>query len=137
MNEVDYKMYIISTRTAIEKADPFIVSSILFASRTVLYLPCLLRWTYLKRTSCQKLYSLAHASSFVTLVTTKHLQSSAVNGSMVMRYDSFLFPPAVDDIYQPDRVKEAIEVFDADDPAHPAVAYLRNKVKDCYVGGKV
>ena len=43
----------------------------------------------------------------------------------------------MDDVYQPDRVKEAIQVFGADDPAHPAVAYLRNKVKDYYVGGKV
>ncbi|KAI0785666.1 ATP-sulfurylase [Abortiporus biennis] len=43
----------------------------------------------------------------------------------------------VEDVYQPDRVKEAIEVFGADDPAHPSVAYLRNKVKDYYVGGKI
>ena len=43
----------------------------------------------------------------------------------------------VDDIYRPDQVKEAIEVFGADDPAHPSVAYLRNKVKEYYVGGKV
>ncbi|OJT10438.1 Sulfate adenylyltransferase [Trametes pubescens] len=43
----------------------------------------------------------------------------------------------VEDVYRPDQVKEAIEVFGADDPAHPAVAYLRNKVKEYYVGGKV
>jgi sulfate adenylyltransferase len=43
----------------------------------------------------------------------------------------------VEDVYTPDRVKEAIEVFGADDPAHPSVAYLRNRVKDFYVGGKV
>ena len=43
----------------------------------------------------------------------------------------------VDDVYRPDQVKEAIQVFGADDPAHPAVAYLRNKVKEYYVGGKV
>jgi sulfate adenylyltransferase len=40
-------------------------------------------------------------------------------------------------VYTPDRVKEAIQVFGADDPAHPSVAYLRNRVKDFYVGGKV
>lgn len=28
-------------------------------------------------------------------------------------------------------------MFGADDPAHPSVAYLRRKVKDLYVGGKV
>lgn len=44
---------------------------------------------------------------------------------------------AVEDIYQPDLVKEAVEVFGADDPAHPSVAYLRSRVKELYVGGKV
>ena len=34
-------------------------------------------------------------------------------------------------------MKEAIQVFGADDAAHPAVAYLRNNVKDYYIGGKV
>jgi sulfate adenylyltransferase len=50
---------------------------------------------------------------------------------------AFLTYFIVEDVYTPDRVKEAIEVFGADDPAHPSVAYLRNKVKDFYVGGKV
>ena len=49
----------------------------------------------------------------------------------------YLTRSAVEDVYTPDRVKEAIEVFGADDPAHPSVAYLRNRVKDFYVGGKV
>ena len=40
-------------------------------------------------------------------------------------------------MYRPDRVKEAIQVFGADDPAHPAVAYLHNHVKDFYIGGKI
>ncbi|TFK44399.1 hypothetical protein BDQ12DRAFT_620462 [Crucibulum laeve] len=43
----------------------------------------------------------------------------------------------VEDIYTPDRVKEAINVFGADDPAHPSVTYLRHRVKDHYIGGKV
>ncbi|KAG5638882.1 Sulfate adenylyltransferase [Sphagnurus paluster] len=43
----------------------------------------------------------------------------------------------VEDIYTPDLVKEAINVFGADDPAHPSVSYLRNRVQDLYVGGKV
>ena len=43
----------------------------------------------------------------------------------------------VDDIYKPDRVKEAVKVFGADDPAHPSVAYLRKRVKEFYVGGSV
>jgi len=46
-----------------------------------------------------------------------------------------LYP--VEDVYKPDLVKEAIEVFGADDPAHPSVAYLRSRVQDFYIGGKV
>ncbi|KAI0089914.1 ATP-sulfurylase [Irpex rosettiformis] len=53
------------------------------------------------------------------------------------RDDQALAIITIDDIYQPDKVKEAEQVFGADDPAHPAVAYLRNKVKDFYVGGKL
>lgn len=43
----------------------------------------------------------------------------------------------VEDVYKPDKVDEAIKVFGADDPAHPAVAYLRSSVKDYYIGGNV
>ncbi|KAJ7091170.1 hypothetical protein C8R44DRAFT_817238 [Mycena epipterygia] len=43
----------------------------------------------------------------------------------------------VEDVYKPDQVKEAVQVFGADDPAHPAVAYLRNRIHAFYVGGKV
>ena len=43
----------------------------------------------------------------------------------------------VEDVYVPDQVKEAVSVFGADDPAHPAVAYLRNRVKELYVGGSL
>ncbi|KAF8322025.1 sulfate adenylyltransferase [Clavulina sp. PMI_390] len=53
------------------------------------------------------------------------------------RDDSALAILTVEDVYKPDLVKEAVEVFGADDPAHPAVAYLRNNVNPLYVGGKV
>jgi len=43
----------------------------------------------------------------------------------------------VEDIYKPDQAKEAVQVFGADDPAHPSVAYLRNRVKEYYIGGSV
>lgn len=43
----------------------------------------------------------------------------------------------MEDIYTPDRVKEAEQVFGADDPTHPSVAYLRNWVQDFYIGGTV
>ncbi|KAF1913546.1 sulfate adenylyltransferase [Ampelomyces quisqualis] len=45
----------------------------------------------------------------------------------------------VDDVYQPDKLKEAREVFgDGEvDEAHPAIKYLVHTAKDLYVGGKV
>ncbi|KAG8882704.1 Sulfate adenylyltransferase [Tulasnella sp. 331] len=53
------------------------------------------------------------------------------------RNDDALAIISVEDIYKFDKVKEANLAFGADDPAHPAVAYLRNHVKDLYIGGKV
>ncbi|KIJ67962.1 hypothetical protein HYDPIDRAFT_83883 [Hydnomerulius pinastri MD-312] len=53
------------------------------------------------------------------------------------RDDEALAILSVEDVYTYDRVKEAIQVFGADDPAHPSVAYLRNRVQEYYVGGKV
>jgi sulfate adenylyltransferase len=44
----------------------------------------------------------------------------------------------VDDVYQPDKEKEAREVFDKDgDVAHPAIKYLYETVNEYYVGGKL
>ncbi|KAK8202262.1 Sulfate adenylyltransferase [Zalaria obscura] len=43
----------------------------------------------------------------------------------------------VDDVYQPDKVKEAKEVFGDDDMAHPAVKYLHTISGSHYVGGKI
>ena len=42
----------------------------------------------------------------------------------------------VDDVYEPDKKKEAQEVFGGD-PEHPAVKYLFEKTQDFYVGGKL
>lgn len=42
----------------------------------------------------------------------------------------------VDDIYKPDKAKEAKEVFGGDEE-HPAIKYLFNKAEEFYVGGKV
>jgi sulfate adenylyltransferase len=53
------------------------------------------------------------------------------------RDDEALAIITVQDVYSYDRVREAIQVFGADDPAHPSVTYLRNRVKEYYVGGKV
>lgn len=43
----------------------------------------------------------------------------------------------VEDIYKPNKAEEAEKVMGADDLAHPAVAYLHNRTKEFYVGGKV
>ncbi|EAS35100.1 sulfate adenylyltransferase [Coccidioides immitis RS] len=42
----------------------------------------------------------------------------------------------IDDIYQPDKQKEAKEVFGGD-PEHPAVKYLYDQTNEYYIGGKV
>ncbi|KAF2109750.1 sulfate adenylyltransferase [Lophiotrema nucula] len=42
----------------------------------------------------------------------------------------------VDDVYQPDKQKEAKEVFGGDEE-HPAIKYLFNTANEYYVGGKI
>ncbi|EAL92915.1 Sulfate adenylyltransferase [Aspergillus fumigatus] len=42
----------------------------------------------------------------------------------------------IDDIYRPDKAKEAKLVFGGDEE-HPAIKYLYNKVQEFYVGGKI
>ncbi|QUC19867.1 uncharacterized protein UV8b_04108 [Ustilaginoidea virens] len=43
----------------------------------------------------------------------------------------------VEDVYRPDKVKEAKEVFGSDDDSHPGVKHLFNVAKEFYVGGKL
>ncbi|KAK0194364.1 hypothetical protein F5146DRAFT_433549 [Armillaria mellea] len=66
---------------------------------------------------------------------------SIVPGSRVTlrdpRDEEALAIMTVEDVYKPDRSKEAVQVFGADDPAHPAVSYLRKRVQEFYVGGKI
>ncbi|KAI1092864.1 putative sulfate adenylyltransferase [Rostrohypoxylon terebratum] len=54
-----------------------------------------------------------------------------------LRDDRNLAILTVDDIYKPDKILEAKEVFGSDDEAHPAVKYLFRTAADFYVGGKV
>jgi sulfate adenylyltransferase len=42
----------------------------------------------------------------------------------------------VDDVYRPDKQKEAQEVFGGD-PEHPAIKYLMESTQEFYIGGKV
>ncbi|KAI0305717.1 hypothetical protein B0F90DRAFT_1625016 [Multifurca ochricompacta] len=53
------------------------------------------------------------------------------------RDDEALAIITIDDIYKPNHENEAIKVFGTNDPAHPSVTYLRTKVKEFYIGGKV
>ncbi|KAJ3564345.1 hypothetical protein NPX13_g7878 [Xylaria arbuscula] len=54
-----------------------------------------------------------------------------------LRDDRNLAILTIDDIYKPDKVTEAKEVFGSDDEAHPAVKYLFRTAGEYYVGGKV
>ncbi|KID89016.1 Sulfate adenylyltransferase [Metarhizium guizhouense ARSEF 977] len=43
----------------------------------------------------------------------------------------------VEDVYRPDKVKEAKEVFGSDDDTHPGIKHLFSVAKEFYVGGKL
>jgi len=53
-----------------------------------------------------------------------------------LRDDRNLAILTVDDVYRPDKNKEANEVFGGDEE-HPAIKVLRQDIKDFYVGGKL
>ncbi|KIW04082.1 sulfate adenylyltransferase [Verruconis gallopava] len=53
-----------------------------------------------------------------------------------LRDDRHLAILTVDDVYRPNKEKEAKEVFGGD-PEHPAIKYLFNTAKEFYVGGKL
>ncbi|KAK0390753.1 hypothetical protein NLU13_0256 [Sarocladium strictum] len=53
------------------------------------------------------------------------------------RDDHHLAILTVDDVYKPDKVKEAVEVFGSDDDTHPGVKHLFTIAKEFYVGGKL
>ncbi|KAJ3229451.1 Sulfate adenylyltransferase [Chytriomyces hyalinus] len=51
--------------------------------------------------------------------------------------DAALAILTIEDIYTPDKHREAALVFGDDDLAHPAVHYLHNETKQFYLGGKL
>ncbi|KAK4993027.1 Sulfate adenylyltransferase [Elasticomyces elasticus] len=53
------------------------------------------------------------------------------------RDDRNLCIMTVEDVYKPDKHKEAVEVFGSDDELHPAVKYLFRTAGEYYVGGKL
>ena len=74
-------------------------------------------------------------------VTKQHIERLKIKaGSRVtlrdFRDDRNLAILTVDDVYKPDKQKEAQEVFGGD-AEHPAVKYLMESTQDYYVGGKV
>ncbi|KAH7358599.1 sulfate adenylyltransferase [Plectosphaerella cucumerina] len=54
-----------------------------------------------------------------------------------LRDDRALAILTVEDVYRPDKVTEAIEVFGSDDDTHPGIKYLFNTAQEFYVGGKL
>ncbi|KAJ1884514.1 Sulfate adenylyltransferase, partial [Kickxella alabastrina] len=53
------------------------------------------------------------------------------------RDDQALAIITVSDLYTVDREAEAVQIYGANDQAHPAVHYLFNSTRDTYVGGRV
>lgn len=43
----------------------------------------------------------------------------------------------IDDIYEPDKSREALKIFGTDNIDHPGVKYLKNKINKYYLGGKI
>ncbi|KAH6688875.1 sulfate adenylyltransferase [Plectosphaerella plurivora] len=54
-----------------------------------------------------------------------------------LRDDRALAILTVEDVYRPDKVTEAKEVFGSDDDTHPGIKYLFNTAQEFYVGGKL
>ena len=74
-------------------------------------------------------------------VTKQHIERLKIKpGARVtlrdFRDDRNLAILTVDDVYKPDKEKEAKEVFGGD-PEHPAVKFLMESTQEYYVGGKV
>ncbi|MDY0362623.1 MAG: bifunctional sulfate adenylyltransferase/adenylylsulfate kinase [Desulforegulaceae bacterium] len=43
----------------------------------------------------------------------------------------------IQDLWKPDKAKEALKIFGTDKSSHPGVKYLKNKTKDYYLGGNL
>jgi sulfate adenylyltransferase len=69
-------------------------------------------------------------------INSKNIAASARIVLRDPRDDRNLAIITVDDVYQPDKKKEAEDVFGGD-PEHPAVRYLFDRTHEFYVGGKV
>ena len=76
----------------------------------------------------------------ITLDVSEKLAESLKVGEQVVLRDPEGVPLAVMDVeemYSPDKHREAEKVYGADDLAHPAVRYLHNQTGNVYLGGPV
>lgn len=74
----------------------------------------------------------------ITLDVDEEFAKSLKQGEKVALRDRegvILAVLTVGDVWQPDKSKEAEQVFSADDQAHPTVNYLHNQAGEYYVGG--
>ena len=76
----------------------------------------------------------------ITLDVTEKVSETLTLGEQIVLRDPEGVPLAVMDVeemYTPDKAKEAEMVYGADDMAHPAVRYLHNLTGNVYVGGAI
>lgn len=76
----------------------------------------------------------------VTLDVSEKFAASVAPGSRIALRDAegvILAVITVSDKWTPDKTREAVKVFGADDLAHPAVNYLHNVAGPVYLGGRV
>jgi sulfate adenylyltransferase len=76
----------------------------------------------------------------ITLDVAESVAKSLREGSVLALRDPegvMLAALHVEDVYQPDRAREAKEVFGTDSPEHPGVAYTVKRANPCYVGGRL
>jgi sulfate adenylyltransferase len=76
----------------------------------------------------------------ITLDVSEKMAESLKVGEQVVLRDPEGVPLAVMDVeemYSPDKHREAEKVYGADDLAHPAVRYLHNQTGNVYLGGPV
>ena len=76
----------------------------------------------------------------ITLDVTEKVSETLTLGEQIVLRDPEGVPLAVMDVeemYTPNKAKEAEMVYGADDMAHPAVRYLHNQTGNVYVGGAI
>jgi len=76
----------------------------------------------------------------ITLDVSEEVAKDLKNGSMLALRDPegvMLAALNVEEVWQPDLMQEAEQVFGGSNPEHPGVAYLMNSTNSWYVGGKL